>query len=34
VVTEGQLRLTAGAKVEIKSPPATPATGAASRGST
>ena len=34
VVTEGQLRLTAGAKVEIKSPPATPAAGAASRGST
>jgi membrane fusion protein, multidrug efflux system len=34
VVTEGQLRLTAGAKVQIKSPPAAPAAGAASRGST
>jgi membrane fusion protein, multidrug efflux system len=34
VVTEGQLRLTAGAKVQIKPPPATPAAGAASRGST
>jgi multidrug efflux system membrane fusion protein len=31
VVTEGQLRLTAGAKVMIK-PPATPAAGAAARG--
>jgi len=34
VVTEGQLRLTAGAKVQIKPPAATPAAGAPSRGST
>jgi len=33
VVTEGQLRLTAGAKVQIK-PPATPGAGASTRGST
>jgi multidrug efflux system membrane fusion protein len=34
VVTEGQLRLTAGAKVQIKLPPATPGAGASTRGST
>jgi multidrug efflux system membrane fusion protein len=34
VVTEGQLRLTAGAKVQVKSPPAAPAGSAPSRGNT